>query len=149
MLKNIDPLLTPDLLKALAEMGHDDAVVLADANFTSTSLAARPVIHLPGVGLLRAVQAVCSVFPVALDEPHPVGYMQVGGAAPDAPSALQREVIAFLGTQGVRPDQCEAVERFAFYDRTRTAYVVIQTGDGQPYGNFLLRKGVIAERLRT
>ena len=146
MLKNIDPLLTPDLLKLLAEMGHDDAVVLADANFTSTALAKRPVVHLPGVGLLRAVQAVCSVFPVALDEPHPVGYMQVGGS--DKPSALQREVIEFLGTQGVKPEQCQPIERFAFYDATKLAYVVIQTGDRQPYGNFLLRKGVLAETLR-
>ena len=51
MLKNIDPLLTPDLLKVLAEMGHDDAIVLADANFTAMSLGAgKPVLRLPGIG---------------------------------------------------------------------------------------------------
>ena len=38
MLKNIDPLLTSELLKVLCEMGHGDAVVLADANFTAESL---------------------------------------------------------------------------------------------------------------
>ncbi|HUN90794.1 MAG TPA: RbsD/FucU domain-containing protein [Burkholderiaceae bacterium] len=148
MLKNIDPLLTPDLLKALAEMGHDDAVVLADANFTATSLAARPVIHLPAVGLLRAVQAVASIFPIALDEPHPVGFMQVSDTPAGTTTQLQRDVIDFLATLGLRRDQCEAVERFAFYERTRSAYVIVQTGEMQPYGNFLLRKGVIAEALR-
>ena len=40
MLKGIDPLLTPDLLRLLADMGHDDALVLADANFTAVRLAA-------------------------------------------------------------------------------------------------------------
>ena len=39
MLKGIDKLLTPDLLRLLADMGHDDALVLADANFTAVRLA--------------------------------------------------------------------------------------------------------------
>ena len=53
MLKGIDPLLTPELLKLLAEMGHDDAIVLADANFTAMSLGAgKPVLRLPGAGMV-------------------------------------------------------------------------------------------------
>ena len=51
-LKGIDPLLTPELLKALAEMGHGDEIVIADANFTATTLGrGKTVIHLPGVGV--------------------------------------------------------------------------------------------------
>ena len=47
MLKGIDPLITPELIKLLMEMGHDDALVLADANFTAHSLSAgKPVIRL-------------------------------------------------------------------------------------------------------
>jgi L-fucose mutarotase len=148
MLKNIDPVLTPELLKALAEMGHDDAVVLADANFTGASLAARPPIRLPGIGLLRAIQAVVSVLPIAIDEAHPVGFMQVADSAPDYASALQREVIAALAAGGVKPAQCEPIERFAFYERARAAFLVVQTGEMQPYANFILRKGVIGEALR-
>ena len=72
MLKGIDPLLSPELLKLLAEMGHDDAVVLADANFTAMSLGAgKPVLRLPGVGMARTVDAVASVLPLA--EPHERG----------------------------------------------------------------------------
>jgi L-fucose mutarotase len=33
MLKGIPPLLTPDLLHALASMGHGDAIAIVDANF--------------------------------------------------------------------------------------------------------------------
>ena len=62
MLKGIDPVLSPELLKIMAEMGHDDTLVLADANFTAMSLGAgKPIVRLPGVGMLRAVQAVTSL----------------------------------------------------------------------------------------
>ena len=150
MLKGIDPLLTPDLLKVLAEMGHDDALVLADANFTAMSLGqGKPVLRLPGVGVLRALQAVVSVLPLADDVPQPVACMQVCGTPPGYRSALQREAADLLAQTGLRSDQLELVERFAFYERVKAAYAIVVTGEAQPYGNFLLRKGVIAEALRA
>lgn len=150
MLKGIDPLLTPELLKVLAEMGHDDAVVLADANFTAMSLGAgKPVIRLPGVGMVRALQAVTSVLPLAEDVPAPVAFMQVGGTEPPYRSALQREAQAVLDDAGIPPARVEGVERFAFYDRVKRAYAIVVTGEPQPWGNFILRKGVIGQALRT
>ena len=149
MLKGIDPLLTPELLKLLAEMGHDDAIVLADANFTAQSLGAgKPVLRLPGVGMARAVRAVESVLPLAADVDHPVAYMQVSGTQAPYRSALQREVMDVLSPALQPHQQAEAVERFAFYDRVRAAYAIVVTGELQPFGNFLLRKGVIGENLR-
>lgn len=149
MLKGIDPLLSPELLKLLAEMGHDDAVVLADANFTAMSLGAgKPVLRLPGVGMARTVDAVASVFPLAEDVPHPVAYMQVGGTEPGYRSALQRETLAVLARHGMREEQSEAVERYAFYERVKKAYAIVVTGELEPWGNFLLRKGVLGRALR-
>ena len=149
MLKGIDPLLSPELLKLLAEMGHDDAVVLADANFTAMSLGAgKPVLRLPGVGMARTVDAVASVLPLADDVAHPVAYMQVGGTEPGYRSALQREALAVLGRHGMREDQAEAVERYAFYERVKAAYAIVVTGELEPWGNFLLRKGVLGQPLR-
>jgi len=149
MLKGIDPLLTPDLLKVLAEMGHDDAIVLADANFTAMSLGqGKPVFRLPGVGMARAMAAVTSVLPLAEDVEHPVAYMQVGGTEVPYRSALQRETLEVLSNQGVPEGRCEGVERYAFYDRVRRAYAIVVTGEPQPWGNFILRKGVIGESLR-
>src|SRR6218665_2716579 len=148
MLKGIDPLLSPDLLRLLAEMGHDDALVLADANF----IAMRPgagtrVLRLPGVGLVRALQAVTSLLPLAEDIPHPVAYMQVGGTEPPYRSALQREAVALLAGLGLDSGQAEGVERFAFYERARKAYAIVVTGDLQPWANFILRKCVICASL--
>ncbi len=150
MLKGIDPLLSPDLLKLLAEMGHDDAVVLADANFTAMSLGVgKPVLRLPGIGMVRTVQAVASVLPLAEDVPHPVAYMQVGGTETGYRSALQRETLAALAAEGLRDDQAEAVERYAFYERVKKAYAIVVTGELEPWGNFILRKGVLGSSLRV
>ena len=149
MLKGIDSLLTPELLKLLAEMGHDDALVLADANFTAMSLGAgKPVLRLPGHGMARTTEAVISLLPLAEDVDHPVAYMQVSGTEAPYCSGLQREVLALLAPNLLAHQQAEAIERHAFYDRVRRAYAIVVTGELQPFGNFILRKGVIGENLR-
>jgi L-fucose mutarotase len=149
MLKGIDPILTPDLLKLLMEMGHADAIVLCDANFTAVRYAqGKPIIRLPGIGMACAVKAVTSVLPLIADEVHPVGYMQVSDTQTGYRSELQREVLRDLEQQILIGQSAEAIERFAFYERTRTAFAIVVTGEMQPYGNFLLRKGVIGENLR-
>jgi L-fucose mutarotase len=149
LLKGINPLLTPDLLKLLMEMGHDDSLVLVDANFTAVQLAAgKPLLRLPGTGMLRAIQAITSVLPLVADERHPVGYMQVSDTPADYRSALQREVLAHVEPYFLPEQSAEAIERYAFYERARKAFGIVITGELQPFGNFVLRKGVIGENLR-
>lgn len=149
MLKHIHPLLTPELLKVLAEMGHGDEIVLADANFTAHTLATRrPVLHWPGVSMEQACEAVLSLLPLDEAVAQPVACMQVGGTEPGYLSALQRRVVQALADRGdARPAQCQATERFAFYERARQAFAIVQTGELQPYANFLFKKGVIAQPL--
>jgi L-fucose mutarotase len=149
MLKGIDPVITPDLLKLLMEMGHDDCLVLGDANFTAVRYAqGKPIIRLPGIGMARAVKAVTSVLPLVADEMHPVGFMQVSDSPAGYRSALQRDVLAELEPQLLPGQSAEAIERFAFYERARNAFAFVLTGELQPFANFLLRKGVIGENLR-
>lgn len=149
MLKGINPLLTPELLKLLMEMGHDDSVVIADANFTAMSIAAgKPVLRLPGTGMVQAVQAINSLLPLAADVDYPVSFMQVTGTHSPYLSELQRDVLDSLMPDLMPGQRAEPLDRFEFYDRARTAYAVILTGERQPFGNFILRKGVIGESLR-
>jgi L-fucose mutarotase len=149
MLKGIDPILTPELLKVMAEMGHDDTLVLADANFTAMSLGAgKPVIRLPGVDMRRAVQAVVSLLPLAEDIAHPVECMQVGGTEPPYFSALQRDVVAHLQAFLAPGASVKSVERYAFYEQVKRAYAIVLTGERQPWGNFILHKGVIGDTLQ-
>lgn len=153
MLKGIDPLLSPDLLKVLAEMGHGDAIVIADANFTAQSLSRhalgpQPVLYLPGVTVERCARAVLSLLPLDAAVDQPVTYMQVCGTPEGYRSAQQRGVVAMLEAEGhAQSAQCEAVERFAFYDRVRAAQAIVLTGELQPYGNFIFKKGVLGEAL--
>ena len=149
MLKGIDPLITPELLKLLMEMGHDEALLLADANFTALSLGAgKPVLRLPGASMAQAVKAISALLPLAADVAHPVAFMQVSGTEPPYLSALQREVLGLLEPSLLPGQRPEPVERYAFYERVRGACAIVVTGELQPFGNFILRKGVIGETLR-
>ncbi len=154
MLKNIDPLLSPDLLRILCEMGHGNTIVIADANFTAMQLASanRPapcqVVRLPGIGLVRAAQAVLSVMPLGTAAEQPVQCMQVGNTAAGYLSAVQHEVMHLVHAE-YPATAAQGVERFAFYEATKNAYAIIQTGEMQPYANFIFAKGVIAQALRA
>ena len=147
MLKGIDPVLSPELLKVLAEMGHGDAIVVVDANFTATTLGySKPIIRLPGIGLQRACAAVLSVFPLGIQTEMPVAFMKVAERPEGYLSPLQRSVIELCTPHVVSNAPFhEAVERFAFYERVRHAYAIVQTGEMQPYANFLFKKGVISD----
>ena len=57
MLKGVPAVISPELLKILAEMGHGDELVIADAHFPSHSIGKR-VTHadaLSSTDLLKAV----------------------------------------------------------------------------------------------
>lgn len=144
MLKGIDTLLTPDLLKILAEMGHGDAVAVVDANFTATTLGhGKPIVRLPGTTLPRAAAAILSVFPLDLPG-RPVSFMAVEGQAEDYRSPLQQGMLKLCAEAGdAAPAQCRPVERYDFYDEVRAAYAIVQTGEMTTYANFIFRKGVI------
>ena len=75
--------------------------------------------------------------------------MQVSGTTAPYRSALQREVLDMLQPSLLPGQQAEPIERFAFYERVANVYAIVLTGELQPFGNFILRKGVIGENLRT
>lgn len=152
MLKGIDPLLTPELLKVMAEMGHGDELIIADANFTAASLArahGQPIVRVPCATVMRMTEAVLSLLPLGTPQEQPVGFMQVCHLPAGQASGLQRDVQGMLRNRGwLAPEHTEFIERFAFYERTRRAFAIVLTGDPQPYGNVLVKKGVIGEALR-
>ena len=68
MLKGISPLISPELLKVLDEMGHGDEIVLADANFPSSSIGQR-VIRADGIGTAELLAAILPLFPLDQYDP--------------------------------------------------------------------------------
>lgn len=141
MLKGIHPLLTPDLLRALAAMGHGDMIAIVDANFPAASVS-RSVIGVPGAGAPALLDAVLTVLPIDTQATPPAFTMEVV----DDPEAVPDPVadFALVFTDHALGD-CEIgrLGRQAFYDAARIAFAVVQTGEIRPYGNILLVKGVV------
>lgn len=139
MLKGIDKLLTGDLLKALCDMGHGDELVIADANFPAETVAKR-LIRVSGVDGVRVAEAVLSVFPLDTYVDTPACVMDLTDG--DKDKGMSEPVIwdAYARVTG---KELGLIERFAFYARTKSAYLVIQTGEERQYGNLLLTKGVV------
>ena len=76
MLKNIPPVLSPELLKILMEMGHGDEIVIADGNFPSSAIAQR-LVRLDGHGVSEILEAVMRFFPLDAYTEKPVALMEV------------------------------------------------------------------------
>jgi L-fucose mutarotase len=142
MLRNIDPILSPDLLHALRAMGHGDDIVIADANFPGTSVGPE-CIRADGSTASEVLRAVLSVMPLDSFVPNPALTMQVVGEpdiVPDAVADLQNIIDEVADS----PAPVQGLERFAFYERAASAYVIVQTGERRLYGNIILKKGVIS-----
>ena len=146
MLQGISKLLTGDLLKALCDMGHGDELVIADANFPGERVARR-LIRLPGISGTELLRAIAPLIPLDAYSPAPALVMQLTDSdrakgMPDP--AIWGEYEAILREHYVEDTRVDTIERQAFYERAKTAYLVIQTGEERIYGNLLLAKGVIA-----
>ena len=139
MLKNIDPLLGPDLLATLRAMGHGDEIAIVDANYPASS-SGRKLIRLDGVSATRATQAILSVLPLDDFVTDCAWHMQVVGD-PQADMPIFKEFRNLLHDHaGVA---LAGLERFAFYEKASTAFALVVTGEDRLYGNVILKKGVI------
>ncbi len=141
MLRNINPILSPELLYTLRAMGHGDEIVIADANFPGAG-SGPDCIRADGSSASEVLQAVLSVMPLDTFVPDPALTMQVVGdpeAIPDAIADFQR----IIDTAADNPAKVQGLERFAFYARAANAFAIVQTGERRLYGNIILKKGVI------
>ena len=143
MLKGISPLLSPELLKVLCEMGHGDELVIADGNFPAESIGKNAVvIRAAGHGVPEMLDAILQLIPLDQYVDQPAALMKVVPGDPVVP-VIWDEYRALLKKHGEDPDKVEMMERFAFYDRSKNAYAVIATGETAIYANVLLKKGVV------
>jgi L-fucose mutarotase len=141
MLRNIDPLLTPDLLKMLREMGHGDEIALGDANYPAVT-DGRRVVRLAGVSATDALRAILTVLPLDTYVENAAHRMQVVGD-PDRIEPITLEFQKLLDELAVEDVTLGSLERFAFYARVKDAFAVVSTAEGRLYGNIILKKGVI------
>jgi L-fucose mutarotase len=140
MLKGIHPIISPDLLKILAEMGHGDEIVLADAHFPGHTFCPKNVLRGDGLQIPDLLEGIIPLFELdsyadplimmaavegdELDPQVETGYMAaIRKFAPDAPNPKR-------------------IGRFDFYARAEQAFACVVTGTTAKYGNIILKKGV-------
>jgi L-fucose mutarotase len=146
MLKGINPLLNADVLYALRAMGHGDRLVVCDTNFPADSIARQTVfgelLRIDNVSTARAIEAILSIMPLDTFVDDAAMRMEIVGQPQEVPP-VQREVQAVIDRAEGRSWPLVGVERHAFYEKAKTAYCVIASGERRFYGCFLFSKGVI------
>lgn len=141
MLKNIPPIISPELMKVLMEMGHGDEIVLADGNFPAASMAQR-LVRCDGHGVPELLEAVLQLFPLDIYVERPVGLMAVV-PGDDTKPTIWEEYRKIVTASGEKFSDFEFFERFTFYDRAQKAYAVVATSEKALYANIILKKGVL------
>ena len=145
MLKGINPLLNADVLQALRAMGHGDDLIIADTNFPADSVARQTALGRLlriDASAAQVVKAVLSLYPLDTFVDDSAARMEIVGK-PDEIPPVQQEVQKEVDSAEGKSWPMIAVERYAFYERAKQAYCVIQTGERRFYGCFAFRKGVV------
>ena len=144
MLKGINPIIPPMLLKVLCEMGHGDTIVIADGNFPSESVGKNAVVvRMDGHGVPEILEAVLSLIPLDQYVEKPVSLMdRVKGDNADV-SIWQTYDKILRSAEGKGLEAANMLERFEFYDEAKKAYAVIATSERSQYANVILKKGCV------
>ena len=139
MLKGIHPCVSPDLLKLLAEMGHGDELVLADAHFPGHSIHPR-VLRADGLDVATLLHGILPLFELDAYAPPLMMMAPVEGDVADP--AVEVRYMAVVHQHAPGAEAPVKIDRFAFYERAKGAFAVLMTGETAKYGNLILKKGV-------
>lgn len=140
MLRGIHPLLGPELLAALTEIGHGAELVVADANFPASTLGP-PVIRADGLAAEPLIEAILTHMPLDTFADATAWRM----AMVDTPDIVPPICLSFqeIVDRLAGPFMIEPLERFAFYERAAKAAFIVATGEQALYANLILKKGVV------
>lgn len=144
MLKGIPEILSPELLKVLCEMGHSDCLVIADGNFPVMSMGKNAhIIRMDGHGVPEILDAILRVFPLDTYIEKPINLMEVmpGDDVQTPIWDVYKKTVEKYDERG--KNAIGEIERFKFYEETKTAYAVIATSEKALYANIMLQKGVV------
>lgn len=141
MLRGIDPILGPDLLFTLRAMGHGDEIAIVDSNFPALAMARR-LVRLDGHDAVRVADAILSLMPLDRFAPNEAAIRMEVVGDPDAepPVCALFQQVVDRRDPGYRVAK---LERFAFYERAKSAFAIVATGESRLYGNLILKMGVI------
>lgn len=141
MLKGIPSIVSPQLLKILAEMGHRDEIMIADRNFPAQSMA-KNIVRLDGHLIPPILHAVLSLMPID-DSEYPITLESANTVAEPPIWNEYRKIISSYDRRG---DKCiQTVSKDVFYEKLKNCYAIIATGEPALYGNIILKKGLVLD----
>ena len=140
MLKGISPLISPELLRILAEMGHGDELVLADAHFPGHSLGAE-VIRADGVQMEPLLDGILDLLP--LDTYSDPLTMMAAVEGDELDPAVEADYMTIVQKYESGASAPARVDRLAFYEQALGAFAIVITGETRKYGNIILKKGLV------
>ena len=147
MLRGIPDIIGSDLLKALADTGHGDLIVIADHFYPPVTKSPNAIsIQAKGNTTAEMVDAILQLVPLDVEYcEHPIEYM-----VPDAESGIVLkdnkpwvDTIAAVVKHGYKAECVGEIERTKFYEKAKNAYVTVCTSETLPYGCIILQKGVL------
>ena len=140
MLKGIPERIGSDLLKAMADMGHGDLMVIADDFYPPYSKSPNAIsIQAKGNSAAEMLEAILQLLPIDTDY----------AVHPDADSGVVMdnnkvwEDIKVVAKKYGYKDAVGTIERTKFYEKAGRAFVTVCTSERQPYGCIILQKGVM------
>jgi L-fucose mutarotase len=139
MLKGINPLISPELLKILSEMGHGDEIAFGDSNFPAASHAQR-IVRADGHSITALLEAILPLFPLDYAVDDSAVLMAYSGDTEPKVWKRYREIL------GAYPDGNKtflALRKPDFYERAKKSYCVVATSEPESFANLIIRKGVI------
>ncbi|MBR8535879.1 L-fucose mutarotase [Carboxylicivirga sediminis] len=140
MLKGISPLISPQLLELLARMGHGDEIILADAHFPGESFNDR-VIRADGLNINDLLEAILPLFELDSYASSPL-IMMAAVDGDELDPSVERSYLSAIHQTNPNVAPIERIGRFEFYERAKSAFAVVMTGEVAKYGNIILKKGV-------
>ncbi|MGC9174047.1 RbsD/FucU family protein [Athalassotoga sp.] len=141
MLKSIDPIISPQLLKVIDEMGHGDEILLADGNYPAESAGKRNgsiIIRADGIGIPALLEAIMKLFPLDTYVDYNVVLMMPEKGEPE----IWKKYDQILKSSG-EAVRIKKVPRLEFYDVAAKSYAIVASGERALYANILLKKGVV------
>jgi L-fucose mutarotase len=138
VLKNINPLISPDLLYQLYIMGHGDEIIFADAHFPGHSLN-KNVIRCDGLKIPDLLEAILPLFEIDSYSKESITMMDAVQGDKLDPNVEKNYINVISKYSEETPLK---MERFKFYEKAKNCFCVVMTGDTAKYGNIILKKGV-------
>ncbi|WP_372798875.1 L-fucose mutarotase [Pontiella sp.] len=140
MLKGINPIVSPELLKILAEMGHGDEIVLSDAHFPGHTFCPKNVLRGDGLEIPDLLEGIIPLFELdSYDDPL---IMMAAVEGDELDPQVEADYLAAIRKAAPNAPAAKRIGRFEFYDRAEKAYACVITGTTAKYGNIILKKGV-------